>query len=116
MEAQLSGDLRQLRGTSPNGKNATLFIVHGTEGWRRATLLKLRTALMLLCPGEDPEGKDWSLATRAGPPVLLVQAGEESQPNESERLAVALIRDGVQRVLRLSDCFLWVRHDSAVAA
>lgn len=85
-------------GTSADGTKPTLWVLAGSGAWDLSREWRdLRRLFVVLPPGDDPAGFNWSVLAGHDPVVLKVVgdlAGAEVQA-----LVLALMRDGVQRVL-----------------
>ncbi|MEW5838358.1 MAG: hypothetical protein AB1717_05960 [Pseudomonadota bacterium] len=74
----------------------TLFIHAGRNAWD----YKSDPCAFVLSPcDQDPAAHDWSVCKLATPPVLIVDRG--ATDDHLERVALACLRDGAQRVLVL---------------
>lgn len=88
-------------GTSANGLNVCVWVLAGTKAWEWARDWSNTPRLFLLVPTDrEPEEFDWRCVSERADTVLLSQCGELS-PEDEHRIAAALIRDGVRRVLAL---------------
>ena len=76
----------------------TLWVIFGIDSWNEAKRRRSTQLVSVVFPDTDPAKFDWRPAAAFPPPVMLVQAGAAS-PNLADRLARAVIRDGVVRVL-----------------
>ncbi len=75
---------------------STLFVHVGFDAWR----WKDDPRAFVLSPADqDPAAHDWSVCAQATPPVLMVDRGATDE--QLERVAMACLRDGAQRVLVL---------------
>ena len=75
---------------------STLFIHAGLDAWD----WMYDTRAAILSPvGQDVEACDWSVCALATPPVLLIDRGATDE--HLERVALACLRDGAQRVMVL---------------
>ena len=74
----------------------TLFVHVGFEAWD----WMYDTRAAILSPvGQDVEACDWSVCALATPPVLVIDRGATDE--HLERVALACLRDGAQRVMVL---------------
>lgn len=89
----------RFEGMSPDGHNTTFWVAAGSDAWGWARRQKDRRLVTLLPPDEEPENLDWSLL-RGHPPVLVKITGE-IDPEVTDRLAAAILRDGGGYVLVL---------------
>lgn len=80
-----------------NGKNASITIAIGPEAWRWARAWHPRRLVLVVPPGKSPARFDWNDCA-GHDPILIVQCGDV-QDGEIDRVARALMRDGVHRVL-----------------
>lgn len=88
----------QFMGTSADGTKPTLWVLAGSGAWDMAREWKaLRRLFLVLPPGEAPAGFNWSVLA-GHDPVILKVAGDLAA-TEVQALVLALMRDGVQRVL-----------------
>ena len=95
--SQPAGWLRVM-GTSADGQHPTLWVLAGAGAWDLAREWKdLRRLFLVLPPGENPAGFNWSVLA-GHDPVILKVAGDLAGA-EVQALVLALMRDGVQRVL-----------------
>ena len=75
---------------------SVLFIHAGREAWD----WKDDPRAFVLSPHDhDPAAHDWSVCARATPPVLLIDRG--ATDDHLERVAMACLRDGAERVMVL---------------
>jgi len=88
-------------GTSPDAAHISLWAVTGHEAWEWAHEHKQSHLFALLPPNEDPESYRWDIL-KGHPPVLIFRAGDVDL-RIVDRLAAALLRDGVERVLLLEN-------------
>lgn len=88
----------QYKGTSQDGKRISLFIIAGTNAWEIAKK-RLHTKLLylMLPPTDDPEIYDWGICA-GHEPIIILTAGQLKK-DISHRLSIALLRDGVDRVV-----------------
>ena len=89
-------------GTSPDGRNISIWVLAGSNTWNVAGEYARGRYLFLACPPDtDPEALDWRLL-RGRDPVLLRQCGQ-LDGDTLKRLMLALLRDGAERVLYLPE-------------
>ncbi len=83
-------------GTSPDG-HLSLWVLIGPCAWDTARAWIDTRLLVVAPPNEDLSQYDWQMLA-GHPPVLVWPCGKVSQ-EQLDGLAVALIRDGVERLL-----------------
>ncbi len=86
-------------GTSPDGLGVSIILIVGSEAWEKAKKLLGKHLFLILPQGYDPKKYDWSLL-KDHDPILVLVAGKDLTAKEYRRLALALMRDGVTRLLR----------------
>lgn len=91
-----AAERKRAYGTSANGERVTFWVAAGADAWQwvRERPHFLAT---LLPSGEVPEVFDWSIC-HGQPPTLVVVVGT-LPPDIPQRLAVAILRDGGERVI-----------------
>ncbi len=88
----------QYRGTSSDGKRLSLFIIAGSNAWEMAKKSLSSKLLFLVHPPADPpEIYDWRICA-GHEPIIILTAGRLNN-DISRRLSIALLRDGVDRVV-----------------
>lgn len=93
---------RNFSGTSADGKHLTLRVLIGPKAWDVTDSHAAQRNLFVLLPqGDDPAAFDWRVL-RDHPPVLVVPYGEVDD-NTVTALVLAMMRDGVERVLYVND-------------
>lgn len=107
LRKRLNGDDSSFWGTSPNGKNHTLFLLIGADAWAVARQWRSRRLLVLFPPGDNPVAYDWSIL-RAADPLLLWRCGDVDG-----EILLALLKSvmaaGVERVLDVATGNRYVR-------
>ena len=93
--------------------SASVWVAIGRGAWQWAREREQSHVGIVCPPGEDPAGFDWS-PCKGHDPVLLVRAGVVDG-DQAYALVVALIRDGVERVLEESGA-LYVVQEARHAA
>lgn len=105
----------QFIGTSSNGKRLTIWLLTGQNAWKMAHDWAPRCRLFVLAPpGEDPTRFNWNAL--AGHPPLLLRPCGALEGAEVQALLMALVRDGVTRVLRLDTGTRYVAEEVDHAA
>lgn len=85
-------------GTSPDGHAVTIWVAAGGHSaWSWAEREHTRRLLLLAPFDHDPSLFDWSLTKQHAP--VVVTSFDNVTADFLERLAVAILRDGCQRVL-----------------
>lgn len=93
---------RNFSGTSADGKHLTLRVMIGPKAWDVTDSHAAQRNLFVLLPhGDDPAAFNWRVL-RGHPPVLVIPNGEVDA-HMVTALVLALIRDGVERVLYMAD-------------
>lgn len=96
LQAWLRADPRPWR-WGCNRSKAAITIAIGPGSWEWARGWQSRRLILVVPPGKSPASFDWSNCATHDP-ILVVQCAEVRE-GELDRLARALMRDGVQRVL-----------------
>jgi hypothetical protein len=87
-------------GLSPDGLHYPFWVLFGPGAWGKARQWRQSMRrFVLLPPGDAPSAYGWGVL-RGHPPVLLLPCGAVTG-EEVKALVVALLRDGVERVLYL---------------
>jgi len=86
-------------GTSADGQHVTLWIATGLGAWEWAKA-RLGRFIVLVAP-DDPEDYRWSFIT-GHDPVLVIQCGY-TEGRFLQSLVVALMKDGIRRVLVMNE-------------
>ncbi len=82
-----------------NGKTACISIGIGSRAWEWARAWHERRLVLIVPNGVAPSTFDWRLCAGCGP-ILIARCGEVAE-GEIDRVARAMMRDGVRRVLEL---------------
>jgi hypothetical protein len=108
---------RRCVGSSADGELLTIWLICGADGWTLARSWSDREeirAFILLPLGDDPAAYDWRLL-RGNDPILLHFCGE-IDCEQTKALILALMRDGVQRVLAPNGLRYVAEVDYAISA
>lgn len=93
---------RNFSGTSADWRHLTLRVLIGPKAWDVTDSQAAQRNLFVLLPhGDDPSIFDWR-SLREHPPVMIVPYGEVDGYTVTA-LVLALMRDGVERVLYMAD-------------
>jgi len=103
----LSDPTIKTAGSSATGVRS-VYMIAGSQAWRKAHEIENSHAFLLLPPTEDPSQYDWSLLAGHDPIIVLVEG--DASPDEFLALATALDRDGVNRILYPKGDGTAVRH------
>lgn len=80
----------------------TVHVFCGSKAWQEAqNAIRAGWGFVLLPPGENPEGYDWSVCAGYDPVLICVHGNMAAAV--FDRLGRALIRDGVTRALCIGD-------------
>lgn len=104
--------LRQFAGTSAYGSAFSVYLVVGSEAWRKAKSMVGSHFFVMLppdAPDDDPKQYDWSLLA-GHDPIIAIVAGDPLSNEQYKDLAAALMRDGVTRFVRPRGDGPAVRH------
>lgn len=86
--------------------SATVWIAIGSGAWRWAQERMRSHIVIVVPPGDDPIGYDWT-ACSGHDPILLYRAGP-ADGDQVRTLVEAVIRDGTDRVLDNQDGALYI--------
>jgi len=112
-DARRRGDLRRFDGTSPDGRQPTLWIVTGSGAWDVAHRWSSHRLVVVLPSDADPADIDWRCLADADP-VLLFRAGDVDD-GRVRRAVAAAFRDGVERILDLETGERFIRETAEAA-
>jgi hypothetical protein len=89
-------------GASPDGRRLAVTVTAGPSAWDIArACFAIGAPVLVAPPGEDPAGYDWRLV--ADPRLAPVWIHGDLPEHEVRRLVVAILRDGADSVITLSD-------------